>query len=235
MHCFSAESRKQVGKKLLYGVIIILFFVLLYFTNSRTTLISLIFVLCFYLVFQINSIHAKAILIAIGGIIGVLLTSLLIMELTNGDFFSKLGIDFSIKSLLGRLSLWSGVLQKFDHNILGGYGYFSSRFYLLSDVAWGYNSHNTYLEVLSSTGLIGFILMFFFYFSTWSIIKYYKIFSLALLYLIYALIESFMEVTLFSPSVVMNTTLVLVFYMQFTLQLPPTENHAAKKGTEHVR
>lgn len=62
----------------------------------------------------------------------------------------------------GRLELWKAGWAMLKHNPLLGVGSrrfseYSSRYYDLSHDMVGKNSHNTYLEIVSTSGLIGFI------------------------------------------------------------------------------
>lgn len=63
-----------------------------------------------------------------------------------------------LTSLNGRLGLWALVLDLYAAHPIMGVGYFNSRLFLLPSVDWAGHAHNSALEILLSTGIVGFAL-----------------------------------------------------------------------------
>jgi O-antigen ligase len=216
---YFTRTSKKISKKLFFLVIIGIFSVFLYLSDSRTSIASVFITILIYVIFQIKSIHIKTILY-ISMLTFLMLFSVLLITGSLDLWLTHLtGSAVNLSSLNGRVNLWSELFSKLN---LGGNGYFSSRYLFTSSFSWGFSAHNTYLEVLSSTGIIGFLLLVSFYLSTYSLLTQAKEFPLAFIFLLYASLESLLEARLFVPSEIMAVTCLFIFYHQFKHQYFPT-------------
>jgi O-antigen ligase len=76
--------------------------------------------------------------------------------INNADLVAALPSD--VTSLDGRMGLWGTAFEFVIADplrTLAGYGYFGSRFLLLSYYEWGGHTHQVLLEIMLTTGLIG--------------------------------------------------------------------------------
>jgi O-antigen ligase len=60
-----------------------------------------------------------------------------------------------VTTLNSRTELWAKAFEHVAERPLVGYGFYASRYLLMRDFEWGGHAHNTFLEVLLTTGLIG--------------------------------------------------------------------------------
>ena len=64
-----------------------------------------------------------------------------------------------VYTLNSRTELWTKAFEYIAQQPITGYGYYSSRYLLMKDFIWAGHAHNSFIEVLLTTGLVGMILM----------------------------------------------------------------------------
>ncbi len=95
-------------------------------------------------------------LIALSGIAGFALVTLIAV------LGPKHLLPDNLSTLQGRLPLWEYSITVIQDNALLGVGYYSARYFLTDFAAWAGHAHNSYVEVLLTTGTVGAMLMIIF-------------------------------------------------------------------------
>lgn len=91
-----------------------------------------------------------------GAIVGVMLTMAAAAILIAPHAFDLGGNRAQeLQSLNGRLDLWKEVVELIGANWLGGVGYHATRYPLLEIFPWAGETHNSALEALLGTGVVG--------------------------------------------------------------------------------
>jgi O-antigen ligase len=151
--------------------------------------------------------------------------------LNNQELLSGLPTD--VTSLDGRMGLWG---TAFDFVIadplrtLAGYGYFGSRFLLLSYYEWGGHTHQVLLEILLTTGLIGVAIFVYFVRATFVLATRA---SAVMVILAYLAVVSFDDPVLFEPGVSMAVLLWTVSLF-IAIRLPRRAARRAMGGATLV-
>lgn len=114
-----------------------------------------IFAICFFL--QVKRSDIRILLVA--GTIGLLLGQYALQTPDELDKLSTTLIPEDIGSLNGRTGVWSYALTKISERFFTGYGYGASRFVLMEVFSWAGQAHNIFIEVLLTTGFVGFMLV----------------------------------------------------------------------------
>jgi O-antigen ligase len=112
-----------------------------------------------------------------------------------------------VTSLDGRVGLWGTAFEFVVADplrTLAGYGYYGSRFLLLSYYEWGGHTHQVLLEILLTTGLIGVALFLYFVRSTFVLATRAPAIMALLAYLA---VVSFDDPVVFQPGVPMAIVL----------------------------
>ena len=152
------------GKSLLLASFLIVMIVALIFTKSRTGILSFLVCFVFFGLLTLLRGSLKRHL--------WILSLILIITLAFGSWIGLASVfdryfNFSLKEDLeeGRLSIWKSTYNIFkDYPVLGtGFGsfvYIFPSYSLRSNQAWVNHAHNDWLELLSDTGIIGFLIIF---------------------------------------------------------------------------
>lgn len=147
------------------------------FTGSRKVLIQIAITIFLYIILQDNvkkKIKTLAIVIFIGMILLVIASQIPFFQEFYGERFLAI-FDENIvdSSVAGRNYLKDTAIQLFIQRPIGGNGVDAVRYYLeLIGYRWATYSHNNYVEILSSYGIIGILLYYYYIIKT--VIKGYR-------------------------------------------------------------
>jgi|GEM_PF-4462886 Lipid A core - O-antigen ligase and related enzymes len=144
-------------RKILFLLFDLIFWVTIVFTASRGTMLSAVFGnACLFLLFVFKNNIAPYKKIALLFLIVFICYFLLeFISLNMGDHWAR-ATTLESGSDNGRLALWLNAIDAFENHPLLGVG--------LEGMyeSYGLATHNTYLQLLSETGILGFILFFVF-------------------------------------------------------------------------
>lgn len=125
-------------------------------TDSRTALITIPLVLILMAINRIRNSRARLAIGLMTGLSLILLVLAIHWQQAN-NLESAAAKD--IYTLNGRIDLWQDVIPLIQDNWLVGIGFYASRYVLVqSDRLWAGHTHNSFLEVTFSTGMIGMII-----------------------------------------------------------------------------
>lgn len=141
---------KPIKNKFLTFLLICVVFASLIVDGSRGALVSAMLPLVFYYFFKINGISKKIWTLLFVGIIVILTINLAPKILTEQSIdrllMQSVGMD-------NRTSLWKAALGAFWDSPIIGQGIGSSNYYAI--FGGGNHSHNLYIDILSTGGIIG--------------------------------------------------------------------------------
>ncbi len=137
----------------------------------------------------------------------VMIISVLSIYFLHIGYSDILPEDF--ESLNSRIPLWAFTLDIIYEHPLLGVGYFGSREHLIQFATWAGHAHNSYIEIMLTTGVIGFIILFLFV--VYCAYMSFKSNGLMLIgVFIYVAVQSFLGFLLFSPRIPMFILLITV-------------------------
>jgi exopolysaccharide production protein ExoQ len=156
---------KYQTRKSLYILMMIISFVLLYFSESTSNFLLTFAVIFIYLfiriINRIKNLYMKLVLIFLNATFGIMTIYLIYMNLNS--LFSAIGKDLTFT---GRTSIWNAVFHNMDTKWLLGYGFDS--FWIQGSIQKQYvdlvmranvpHSHNLYVDVIATLGITGLIL-----------------------------------------------------------------------------
>jgi O-antigen ligase len=206
---FYGSSKK---KKVALLILMVAAGILLYYSGSRTSIIALFVCSFLYISLRMPTPRSRSLSVIIGSAAALVIVYLLFFLHTDNQ---TLGVNTN--TVQSRFQLWKLAFQFMPDFNLAGNGYYSSRFYLMPLVGWAYHTHNTLIEVLFGTGIVGLLFFVAFFVSILPQILRPLSFTVGFCFLAFALLESILEVELFVPSVVMTLTCLLVYQNQFGL------------------
>ncbi len=159
-----AVSKSIFSQRNITIMIIVVAFVLLLLTKSRTTLLSLIAALLFTQIAVSRSVGAWMILtglVSFGSFVGLMIASLPTSVANTFFGVATVGRSDHVASLTGRLPLWGEILKDMEQYPITGYGYgaywttkrvedFAQLFHWEPP-----NGHSIYIDALVETGPLG--------------------------------------------------------------------------------
>lgn len=152
-------SRFMLFLKIRYLVLLGPFLMLCYVARSRTGFIVFVLGALVMIAFLCRMSSRRLIAIASGILLGALVVGLLLVspEFTDTvtDTFTRGHNETNIKSLDGRVSIWTEALQAFEQSPILGSGYAT---YPMRITA-GSHFHNMFIELAVTTGIFGVIPM----------------------------------------------------------------------------
>jgi len=185
-------------------------------TDSRTTLLAAFLAIGFMILLRTGRktfLYFVVITITVVGLAAL-------FTLSTGAFDHQINAFFAnhpdYLTINGRTQLWEEGFRHLKGINLIGSGYYNTRFLFIEQYnqAWGFHSHNSFLEIFFSLGFIGIISAFFYYFYSLFTLKNVWPFPLPLVYLLYITLESMMEIRIFFPYLTMFILSALIFYQQ---------------------
>jgi len=227
LSCITAAQFEKRGSKLFLAFVLI-GFVFLILTKSRTSLASALLALFAFWVL-VSSISRNLVFI-----LGVSLTFCLILLLVGNAFFPALrqGVllgreDPTTYTLTGRIPLWNECLEYVSKRPFIGYGYNS--FWtphhireISDDQEWGVSAgHSVYLELLLNVGIIGMItFVLIFILGIKKSVKYLKVsrnivYAFLCALLVFCLFDGILESAIINPSFLMFLSMVVLARLGF--------------------
>jgi O-antigen ligase len=171
----SALSRFMCLLKIRYLALFGAFLALCYLARSRTGFIVFALGVLALMAFLCRMPSRRFITIASGILLGVLLMGLFLVSPEFADAityaFTRGHDEANIKSLDGRVSIWTSALKAFEQSPVFGSGYAT---YPMRIEAGGH-FHNMFIELAVTTGILGLIPIFFLF--TLIITRLVKLFS----------------------------------------------------------
>lgn len=218
---FLANSAKRY--QLLFKICALLSVILIYFGESATALISVVFVFLIYQGLKHLSLESKqSVLFILLFLIAVLLIQFLILANFNA-FLSANDKDITLS---GRTILWDSLWGFIREKPLLGYGYgsFFSGLHRETDLLWKVHTwspvhaHNGYIQILLNLGVVGLLTLMIGYFSCLftSLFKYLVSKNMQMMWifllLIYTVFLNLTEVSFFSVNSIVWVTSVASIY-----------------------
>jgi O-antigen ligase len=142
--------------RLLKALILPALLTLLWMADARgpTGGLVIAFVAMIVLRFRRNDVRAIALML----VISVCLAGALVFQDRLPKLMSPLMTD-DVYTLNSRTELWAKAFEHIKEQPIAGCGYYTSRYLLMKDFIWGGHAHNSFLEVLLTTGLVGLLLL----------------------------------------------------------------------------
>ena len=208
--------------KVIHKFILILFFVNLFFTMSRTGILAVgIFVFIYFLTIDIINKKTKFILLLLGII--CLIGIIYLINEVNPSLIQKLGRFDRIKDLSGRTDIWArgiNLLKENPINMLFGVGRFQGAEILKFEKKSFSQFHNIYIDSLVTGGIMELIFVLYIYgfvvrkvFKSDIDKKYKKLYlAMFITFAIYICFESFGRFSIGS-----SDTLCLIFFVTIPL------------------
>jgi O-antigen ligase len=157
----------------------------------------------------------KAILAALYALGWLIFSYLLIVNIGNrpDDLIGPIRplLPQDLETLNGRTLVWSVAWEHILESPILGIGYYSSRFVLLPVIDWAGDTHNNWIELLLTTGLVGLALLIVFFVSSYSTALITKD-ALLLGVLTYATFYTVTAIPFFVPELTMVIVLLCVSY-----------------------
>lgn len=208
--------------KLIHKLLLVLFFVNLFFTMSRTGILAVvIFAFIYFLLTDKLNKKTKFILLVLGII--CLVGMIYVINEVNPTLIQKLVRFERIKDLSGRTDIWArgiNLLKESPINMLFGVGRFQGTELLKFEKKSFSQFHNIYIDSLISGGIMELVFVLYIY---WSVIrkvfksdmdrKYKKLYlTIFITFAIYICFESFGRFSIGS-----SDTLCLIFFVTIPL------------------
>ncbi|HEX6188087.1 MAG TPA: O-antigen ligase family protein, partial [Pyrinomonadaceae bacterium] len=122
-------------------------------------------------------------------------------------------VSDDLYTLNSRTDLWAQTLSYIAAQPILGTGYFASRYVLIKDFSWAGHAHNSFLEVLLTTGLVGLALL-----AAFLILTFKEILTTRNAWLLgvtlYCVIQGMLNPVLFNPGLAMFALAVALLYRE---------------------
>ena len=138
-----------------------------------------------------------------------------------------------VSTLNSRTELWAASVKYVLARPILGVGYFASRYLLMKEFPWAGHAHNSFLEVLITTGVVGLLILLAFVF--YVIRKSIKTRNPLLLGVtLYCLIQGMMNPLIFTPGLAMFVLTIAVLAAGLEDQAAPAVRHSLWEGNHMV-
>jgi O-antigen ligase len=193
--------------KVLKAVLIPCLLALLWLTDARGPTAGLLVAMAAVAVLKLRRNDVRAIVLMLAMSIAV--AAILVFHERLPAAVSSLMTD-DVSTLNSRTELWAGSVKHVLARPILGTGYFASRYLLIKEFPWAGHAHNSFLEVLITTGLVGLLILLAFVF--YVIKKSITTRSPLLLGVtLYCLIQGMLNPLFFNPGLTMFVLTIAVF------------------------
>ncbi|MGD1921242.1 MAG: O-antigen ligase family protein [Pleurocapsa sp.] len=235
---FSSLLNVSKRKKIFFQVLTLLALIIVYFSESATALVSIIFIFLTAQGLKRLSITSKKSVLLV---LLFLIFTCIVMFLLLVNFNTFLSVNDKDVTLSGRTILWDTLWQFIREKPWLGYGYgsFFSGESREATLLWQVHdwspvhSHNGYIQLWLNLGLVGLIVFFLGYISCLfnSLFKYLVFKDLRMLwiflFLIYTVFLNMTEVSFFSSGNIWIITLASIYSMKIKTKTTIVQNAVA--------
>jgi O-antigen ligase len=201
--CLLAGNLNKVLKRFLIPCLL----ALLWLTDARGPTAGLLVAMTALAVLKLRRNDVRAIVLMLA--LSVAVAAVLVFHDRLPAAVSSLMTD-DVSTLNSRTELWAASVKYVLARPILGTGYFASRYLLIKEFPWAGHAHNSFLEVLITTGLVGLMILLAFVF--YVIKKSIKTGSPLLLGVtLYCLIQGMMNPLIFNPGLAMFVLTIAVF------------------------
>jgi O-antigen ligase len=193
--------------RVLKAVLIPCLLALLWLTDARGPTAGLLVAMAAVAVLKLrrNDVRATVLMLAMS----IAVAAVLVFHDRLPAAVSSLMTD-DVSTLNSRTELWAGSVKHVLARPILGTGYFASRYLLIKEFPWAGHAHNSFLEVLITTGLVGLLILLAFVFHV--IKKSIKTRGPLLLGMtLYCLIQGMLNPLFFNPGLTMFVLTIAVF------------------------
>jgi O-antigen ligase len=193
--------------KVLKAVLIPCLLALLWLTDARGPTAGLLVAMTALAVLKLRRNDVRVIVLMLA--VSIAVAAVLVFHERLPAAVSSLMTD-DVSTLNSRTELWTASVKYVLARPIFGVGYFASRYLLIKEFPWAGHAHNSFLEVLITTGLVGLLILLAFVF--YVIKKSIKTRSPLLLGVtLYCLIQGMMNPLIFNPGLAMFVLTIAVF------------------------
>jgi len=193
--------------RVLKAVLIPCLLALLWLTDARGPTAGLLVAMAAVVVLKLRRNDVRAIVLMLAMSIAV--AAVLVFHERLPAAVSSLMTD-DVSTLNSRTELWAGSVKHVLARPILGTGYFASRYLLIKEFPWAGHAHNSFLEVLITTGLVGLLILLAFVF--YVIKRSIRTRSPLLLGVtLYCLIQGMLNPLFFNPGLTMFVLTIAVF------------------------
>jgi O-antigen ligase len=191
---------------ILKAVLIPCLLALLWMTDARGPTAGLLVAMAALAVLKLRRNDVRAVVVSLAMSIAV--AAVFVFHDRLPAAVSSLMTD-DVSTLNSRTELWAASVKYVLARPILGAGYFASRYLLIKEFPWAGHAHNSFLEVLITTGVVGLLILLAFVF--YVIRKSIKTRSPLLLGVtLYCLIQGMMNPLIFSPGLAMFVLTIAV-------------------------
>ncbi len=222
--CVVAIWQSRRTKRLFLILLALCLMVLLWRTDSRTSIIASFFTIFLFVVLKMPSARSGFLAALLGLMVTIVALLFIFMRMSVNGTLTE-----NFRTVLGRFELWETSFSLLPSVNIGGNGYFSSRFYLIPSSGWASHTHNALVEMIFDVGIVGVIIFVAFFFSILPVFLQAKRFPVVISFLILSIIEGLTDVNLFFPTLIMTILCLLIFEWQFEkISISPVHNKQQK-------
>jgi O-antigen ligase len=146
--CVFSSALSRIWKSALIPAL----FLLLLMTDARGPTGGLLMALAAMGILRMRRNSSRAITLMLA--VSVCLAVAMIFQASLPKIFSPLMTD-DVSTLNSRTELWARTLSYIPERPIIGFSYYSTRYLLIKDFPWAGHAHNSFIEVMLTTGLIG--------------------------------------------------------------------------------
>ncbi len=185
---------------------LILCFITVLLSLSRGGLLAVLFPFIFYMVKYVRKYNNKKVLLMLALVLILNIFLIYILNFNLIHVLTERMLNIFSDGGSGRINLWKKGLDLFMKNPIIGIGINNFRYYNINVYGGSHYLHNTYLQVLVETGVVGFVIFSLFLFSF--LIRLLKLYWISKdIYLLFA--GASISISIFNLSSIINEALLL--------------------------